>query len=290
MKIVAISQAGQTQPGGAPRRRTVPDAPDFKQCIAEKKKTAAKPAKGQPEPTDAQLKAPVPAGVRPAPRPGPAVPDPLDLARPGGQPAERQGRRQDVVKQIDDIKKQQFAQKGSFQKFLQSAGLTNEDVLYQQRIRELQNQITDEGHQGQGQGHRRPDRGLLQQEQVALRPARAPRPAHRPDQDEGEGRAGQEGARLRPVLEGGRQEVLDRPGLQEQGRRAARRGQGPAGAGLRRGDLRGQEGQAHRPGQDAVRLLRLRGHEGHAEPSSSRSRSPRRRSSRSSPPRTSRRR
>ena len=34
----------------------MPDAPDYKQCIAEKKKTAAKPAKGQPEPTDAQYK------------------------------------------------------------------------------------------------------------------------------------------------------------------------------------------------------------------------------------------
>ena len=54
MKIAAISQAGQTNPAAA-RPATVPDAPDFKACIADKKKTAAKPAKGQPEPTDAQL-------------------------------------------------------------------------------------------------------------------------------------------------------------------------------------------------------------------------------------------
>ena len=68
MKIIAISQAGQTNPAAA-KTATVPDAPDFKQCIAEKKKTAAKPAKGQPEPTDAQLQDAVPAAVRPVPRP-----------------------------------------------------------------------------------------------------------------------------------------------------------------------------------------------------------------------------
>ena len=56
MKIAAISQAGQANPAAA-KTATVPDAPDFKQCIADKKKTAPKPAKGQPEPTDAQLKA-----------------------------------------------------------------------------------------------------------------------------------------------------------------------------------------------------------------------------------------
>src|SRR5512133_4308000 len=55
MKIIAISQAGQTNPAAA-KDAKVPDSPDFKQCAADKKKTAAKPAKGQPEPTEAQLK------------------------------------------------------------------------------------------------------------------------------------------------------------------------------------------------------------------------------------------
>jgi foldase protein PrsA len=48
----------------------------------------------------------------------------------------------EVQKQIDDIKKQQVTQKGSYEKFLQTAGLTNEDVLFQQRVRELQDKIT----------------------------------------------------------------------------------------------------------------------------------------------------
>jgi foldase protein PrsA len=141
MKIIAISQAGQANPAAA-KTAKVPDAPDFKQCIADRKKTAAKPAKGQPEPTDAQLKAQCQQSY-----------DQFKTQVLGflirstwlDQEANRLKVKvadKTIVKQIDDIKKQQFAQKGSYEKFLQSAGLTNEDVLYQQRIRELQNQIT----------------------------------------------------------------------------------------------------------------------------------------------------
>src|SRR5258705_5473321 len=57
LQIAAVSAAGQQNPSAtAPPKVTVPDAPDFAKCIANKKKTAAKPAKGQPEPTDAQFK------------------------------------------------------------------------------------------------------------------------------------------------------------------------------------------------------------------------------------------
>ena len=264
MKIIAISQAGQTNPAAA-KTATVPDAPDFKQCIAEKKKTAAKPAKGQPEPTDAQYKT--------------QCQQQYDQFRDQvlgflirstwlDQEANRLKVKvadKTIVKQIDDIKKQQFAQKGSYEKFLQNAGLTNEDVLYQQRIRELQNQITSKVTKGKDKvtdaqieayynknksRFSSPERRDLR---IVLTKDKA------------------KAAQAKKALDSGQswksrgQEVLGRPGLQEQGRRAARRGQGPAGARLRQGDLRGQEGQAHRPGQDAVRLVRLRRHEGHPD-------------------------
>ena len=54
----------------------------------------------------------------------------------------------EVQKQIDDIKKQQFTQKGSYEKFLQNAGLTNEDVIFQQRVRQLQDKITQKVTKG----------------------------------------------------------------------------------------------------------------------------------------------
>ena len=52
------------------RRRSSPT------CVANKKKTAPKPAKGQPAPTRRGLQGPVQAGVRGAARPGHAAPDP----------------------------------------------------------------------------------------------------------------------------------------------------------------------------------------------------------------------
>src|SRR3954453_11623981 len=56
MKVAAISSAGSAEPDKAGASASVPDAPDFKQCIEEKKKSAPKPAKGQPTPTDATFK------------------------------------------------------------------------------------------------------------------------------------------------------------------------------------------------------------------------------------------
>ena len=141
MKIIAISQASQAQPGGrqdrdgarraglqAVHRREEEDGGQAGQGAARADRRAAQDA--------------VPAVLRP-------VQDQVlgFLIRSTwlDQEANRLKVKvadKTIVKQIDDIKKQQFAQKGSYEKFLQGAGLTNEDVLYQQRIRELQNQIT----------------------------------------------------------------------------------------------------------------------------------------------------
>ena len=59
LQIAAVSAAGQQQPGGRqprPRSRSRTRRDFTKLRRAAKKATAAKPAKGQPEPTDAQLK------------------------------------------------------------------------------------------------------------------------------------------------------------------------------------------------------------------------------------------
>jgi foldase protein PrsA len=141
MKIIAISQAGQTNPASA-KDAKVPDAPDFKQCAADKQKTAAKPAKGQPEPTQAQF---VSQCKQEYEQFKTEVLGFLIRSTWLDQEATKQGVKvtdKELQKQIDDIKKQQFTQKGSYEKFLQNAGLTNEDVLFQQRVRQLQDKIT----------------------------------------------------------------------------------------------------------------------------------------------------
>ena len=147
MRIITISQASQTNPNAA-KTAAVPDAPDFEKCVAQKKKTAPKPAKGQPEPTAAQFKTQCKQQY-----------DQFKSEVLGflirstwlDQEAQKQKVKvtdKEVQKQIDDIKKQQFTQKGSYEKFLQQAGLTNEDVLFQQRVRELQNKITQKVTKG----------------------------------------------------------------------------------------------------------------------------------------------
>jgi foldase protein PrsA len=147
MRIITISQASQTNPSAA-KTAAVPDAPDFEKCVAAKKKTAPKPAKGQPEPTDAQFKTQCKQQY-----------DQFKSEVLGflirstwlDQEAIKMNVKvtdKEVQKQIDDIKKQQFTQKGSYEKFLQTAGLTNEDVLFQQRVRELQNKITQKVTKG----------------------------------------------------------------------------------------------------------------------------------------------
>ena len=147
MRIITISQASQTNPNAA-KTAAVPDAPDFEKCVAQKKKTAAKPAKGQPEPTEAQLKTQCKQQYDQYKS---EVLGFLIRSTWLDQEAQKQKVKvtdKEVQKQIDDIKKQQFTQKGSYEKFLQTAGLTNEDVLFQQRVRELQNKITQKVTKG----------------------------------------------------------------------------------------------------------------------------------------------
>src|SRR3954447_12337344 len=56
MQIAAVSAAGQSTTTGAAPKAQVPDAPSYSKCVATKKASAGKPAKGQPEPTEKQLK------------------------------------------------------------------------------------------------------------------------------------------------------------------------------------------------------------------------------------------
>ncbi len=290
MQIAAVSAAGQTATTGAAPKAQVPDAPSFTKCIAQKKATAGKPAKGQPEPTEAQLKGQCQQEYN-------QLRDQVLEFLIRGNWIEQETRKQnlkvsdkDVQKQIDAAVKQAFQNPGDFQKFLQRSGLTQADVFYQQRNQLLQQKLTEKVTKAQGNvtdaqiqqyydknkskfstPERRDLRIVLTKTQAKAEQAR---------------KALESGQSWADVDE----EVLDRPGLQGAGRQARRRREGPAGEGARRRHLQGRQGQARRPGQDPVRLLHPRGLEDRARPSSSRSSSRRRRSSRSSPATTSARR
>ena len=69
--------------------------------------------------------------------------------------------------------------------------MTQEDLLFRVKLDTLSNKLREKITKGKDKVTDAQITRLLQQEQVALRPARAPRPAHRADQDEGQGRRGQ---------------------------------------------------------------------------------------------------
>jgi foldase protein PrsA len=148
MKIAAISSQGQANPNAttAPKAN-VPDAPDFKQCIARLKATT-KPAKGQPEPTAANLKTQCQQqynGLKTQ------VLQFLIRATWLDNEATKEGVKvsdQDAQKSIDTIKKQQFPKEQDYQKFLRASGLTNEDVVFQQRTTLLQQKLTQKVTKG----------------------------------------------------------------------------------------------------------------------------------------------
>jgi foldase protein PrsA len=149
MRIAAVSQAGQTSTSGTPKAQ-VPDAPSFTKCVAQKKATAPKPAKGQPEPTAAQLKGQCQQEYN-------TLRDQVLQFLIRGNWIEQESDKQDlkvsdseVQKQIDAAVKQAFQKPGDFQKFLQRSGLTQADVFYQQRNQLLQQKLTEKVTKSEG--------------------------------------------------------------------------------------------------------------------------------------------
>jgi foldase protein PrsA len=151
MQIAAVSQAGQANPNatGTPKAQ-IPDAPSFTKCVATKKASAAKPAKGQPEPTEAQLKGQCQQEYN-------TLRDQVLEFLIRGNWIEQETSKEkvavsdkDVQKQIDAAVKQAFQNPGDFQKFLQRSGLTQADVFYQQRNQLLQQKLTEKVTKAQG--------------------------------------------------------------------------------------------------------------------------------------------
>jgi foldase protein PrsA len=151
MRIASVSQAGQANPNStAAPKAQIPDAPSFTKCIANKKATAAKPAKGQPEPTESQLKGQCQQEYN-------SLRDQVLEFLIRGNWIEQETDKQkvsvadkDVQKQIDAAVKQAFQNPGDFQKFLLRSGLTQADVFYQQRNQLLQQKLTEKVTKAQG--------------------------------------------------------------------------------------------------------------------------------------------
>ncbi len=141
MNVAAISTAAQS--GATGDAAKVPDAPDFEACIAAKKQAAPKPAKGQPETSDAQYKEQCEQTYTQLKD---SVMSFLISSQWVEQEAEERGIEvtpAQVEKELAKLKKQQFPKDADYQKFLKQQGMTNEDVLFRLRLQQLETKLRE---------------------------------------------------------------------------------------------------------------------------------------------------
>jgi foldase protein PrsA len=126
--------AHSTQPPGSSGTVVVPDSPNFKKCIAAKRRTTPKPAKGQPQQTDAQLKSQCKTefeGLRDQ------VMGFLIQAKWVEGESSDQGVKvsnKEVEKEFQKQKQQAFPQDAEFQQFLKTSGFTLKDIKFRVRL------------------------------------------------------------------------------------------------------------------------------------------------------------
>ena len=126
----------------------VPVPPDYTDCIAQAKKTAAKPAEGQPKQTDADYKKQCEQQYN-------QLRDQVLGLLISFEWIEREAEDQgikvtdaEVKKSFDEQKKQSFQKTADYEKFLKDSGQTNEDVMLRVRLDALSNKIRDKVTKG----------------------------------------------------------------------------------------------------------------------------------------------
>jgi foldase protein PrsA len=137
---VIAKSSGQT--AGAPK------PPNYTACIAALRKTQAKPAKGQPKVTDAQLKSQCKQqyeSVRDQ-----AVQTLASFKWLDGEAVQMDVKvtEAEVAKELARIKKEQYPTKGDFEKLLKQTGFTTEDINLQVRTQLLTTKITKKVQKG----------------------------------------------------------------------------------------------------------------------------------------------
>ena len=140
LKVAATSQQQQ---GGATGAVTLPDPPNFTNCIATKKKTATKPAKGQPNPTDKTYKTQCQQEYS-------ALRDQvmqflISSAWIEGESADRGVKESDadVKKDFDKQRQQSFPKDKDYLAFLKSSGYIQEDLMYRIKVQSLSTKLRD---------------------------------------------------------------------------------------------------------------------------------------------------
>jgi len=131
--------AKSSQPGA-----TVPDAPEYTNCVAQKRKTTPKPGKGQPKVTDEQLKEQCKQEYE-------ALRDQVLQLLVSFKWIEGEAKEMgvevtdaEVKKSFDEQKKQSFPKDADYKKFLKDSGQSEDDIMQRVKLDLLSNKIRDE--------------------------------------------------------------------------------------------------------------------------------------------------
>ena len=135
---MAVAAKSSGQPNAS-----VPDAPEYTRCVENKRKTAPKPAKGQPKTTDEQLKEQCKQEYE-------QLRDQVLQLLTSFQwiegEAEEMGIKvsdAEIKKSFEQQKKQSFPKEAEYQKFLKDYGQTEDDVMQRVKLDLLSNKIRD---------------------------------------------------------------------------------------------------------------------------------------------------
>jgi foldase protein PrsA len=138
LTVAAKTQQQQASPTG---NAAIPQPPEFTACIADKKKTAVKPAKGQPKPTDATYKAQCKQAYE-------ALRDQVLQFLMSSAWIEGEAHLQGVklsdaqIKKVFDGQRQaSFPKDKDYLAFLKSSGYVQEDLLYRMKIQSLSDKL-----------------------------------------------------------------------------------------------------------------------------------------------------
>jgi foldase protein PrsA len=133
---VAAKSSGQ-------KNASVPQPPDFTECVATARKNLPKPAKGQPKTTDAQLKAQCKTQYN-------QLRDQVVGLLLTFDWVEREAKEQgvkttdaEVKKSFAQQKKQSFPKEADYQKFLKQSGYTQEDIERRTRLQLLSTKLRE---------------------------------------------------------------------------------------------------------------------------------------------------
>lgn len=141
MTVAANASSSSTTTGQTAAKVPVPDPPTYKNCIAHLEATAPKPAKGKSKPTAAALKTQCEQQYASLKQ---SVLGYLISANWVLSEASAQGVKvsdDEVKKQFNQIKAQEFPTEAAFQKFLTSTGYTVSDVLLRVKLELLSTKI-----------------------------------------------------------------------------------------------------------------------------------------------------